>query len=106
MVTRRGWLAGVAAATVLRAKPLGMPIGCQTYPVRTEIGKDLAGTLADLRAGGMETIEMCSPHSYREFQPLSKMSGKELKQAIESAGLRCHSCHYGFRELKENLEER
>jgi sugar phosphate isomerase/epimerase len=74
--------------------------------VRGQIGKDLAGTLADLRAGGMETIEMCSPHSYSEFAPLAKMSGAELKSAIETAGLRCESCHYGWRELRENLEER
>lgn len=105
-MTRREWLGGLAAAAVLRAKPLGMPIGCQTYPVRDEIGKDLAGTLADLKSGGIESIELCSPHSYREFAPLAKMSGAELKKAIESAGLRCESCHYGWRELKENLDER
>ncbi len=105
-MTRREWFGGLAAAAVLRARPLGMPIGCQTYPVRNEIGKDLAGTLADLKAGGMETIELCSPHSYREFAPLAKMSGAELKKAIEATGLRCESCHYGWHELKENLDER
>jgi sugar phosphate isomerase/epimerase len=83
-----------------------MPIGCQTYPVRNEIGKDLAGTLADLKTGGMEAIELCSPHSYREFAPLAKMSGAELKKAIGSAGLRCESCHYNWKELRENLDER
>ena len=105
-MTRREWLGGAAVAAVLRAKPLGMPIGCQTYPVRNEIGKDLAGTLANLREYGMETIELCSPHSYAEFAPLAKMSGSALKKAIESAGLRCESCHYSWRELQENLDER
>ena len=30
----------------------------------------------------------------------------QIRNKIESAGLRCESCHYGFRELKENLDER
>src|SRR5689334_8887238 len=101
-ITRREWLGGAVAAGLLRAKPLGMPIGCQTYPVRNEIGKDLPGTLGQLRSAGFETIELCSPHSYREFAPLAKMSGGELKHAIEAAGLKCESCHYSPRELKEN----
>ena len=29
-----------------------------------------------------------------------------MRKTIEAAGLRCESCHYNFRELKENLAER
>jgi len=105
-ITRREWLGGVAAAGLLRAKPLGLPIGCQTYPVRADIAKDLPGTLEQLRSAGFETIELCSPHSYGEFKPLAKMSGGELKKTIEAAGLKCESCHYNSRELKENLDDR
>jgi sugar phosphate isomerase/epimerase len=54
----------------------------------------------------METIEMCSPHSYKEFSPLAKMSGAALKAAIRGAGLRCESCHYNWRELQDALDER
>jgi sugar phosphate isomerase/epimerase len=54
----------------------------------------------------METIERCSPHSYREFAPLARMTTAELKKTIKDAGLRCESCHYNWRELKENLDER
>ncbi|MDE3164788.1 MAG: TIM barrel protein, partial [Acidobacteriota bacterium] len=105
-MTRRDCLASLAAAAVLRAKPLGMPIGCQTWPVRGDIEKDFTGTLKDLRAAGIETIELCSPHSYREFAALAKQSGADVKRSIESTGLRCESCHYGWRELRENLDER
>lgn len=105
-MTRREWLGAAAAAAVLHARPLGMPIGCQTWPVRAEIEKDFAGTLKDLRASGMETIELCSPHSYREFAALAKMGGAQVKRTIEAEGLRCESCHYGWRELRENLDER
>ena len=32
---------------VLHADPLGLPIGCQTWPVRAMIAKDFPGTLKD-----------------------------------------------------------
>ena len=105
-MTLREWIGGAAAAGLLQANPLGLPIGCQTYPVRNEIAQDFPGTLKTLRAAGMETIELCSPHSYREFSALAKMGTAEITRAIRAAGLKCESCHYGFRELKENLDER
>ena len=105
-ITRREWLGGVAAAGLVHANVLGLPVGVQTYPVRNEIGKDLPGTLAELKSAGFETIELCSPFSYREFAPLAKPGAAELKRTIEAAGLKCESCHYGFRELKESLDER
>ena len=42
--------AGILSATALQldANPLGMPIGCQTYPVRALIGQDFAGAIKQL----------------------------------------------------------
>ena len=37
-----------ASALELRANPLGMPIGCQTWPVREMIAKDFPGTIKQL----------------------------------------------------------
>jgi sugar phosphate isomerase/epimerase len=108
-MTRRAWLGGaaVAVAGTLRARALGLPIGCQVYPVRQELNQDFAGTLAALRAAGFETIEMCSPPDYgRDFANLAKLSAAEMRRGIEGAGLKCESCHYGFRDLKESLPER
>lgn len=104
-ITRREWLGAAAAAGLLHAKPLGLPIGCQTYPVRADITKDVPGTLAQLRSAGFEAIELCSPASYREFAPLAKDGPAALKKTIEAAGLKCESSHYGFRELKEKLDD-
>src|SRR5262249_41665194 len=54
-----------------------------------------------------ETIEMCSPAGYgRDFTNIAKLSPADVNKAIEGAGLKCESCHYGFRELKESLDER
>jgi len=106
-MTRREWIAGAAAAGVLHAKAMGMPIGCQTYPVRQALNADIPGTLKELRAAGFETIEMCSPPAYgRDYAAFAKMSGTEMKQTFAAAGVKCESCHYGFKELKENLDER
>jgi sugar phosphate isomerase/epimerase len=96
------------AAKQLRAEPLGLPIGCQLYPVGKQIAQDFEGTLRQLAAIGYRTIELCSPPSYERsgFAPLVKMTAAQVRKAFEAAGLRCESSHYQFRELKENLDDR
>jgi sugar phosphate isomerase/epimerase len=99
--------AGAVTAGPLMANPLGMPIGTQTYPIRDALGKDFPGTLKQVAAMGYKNIEMCSPPAYKEgFGALAGMSAAEMKKTIQAAGLRCESCHYQFREMKENLDER
>ena len=114
-VSRRGFLqlgaigaVGAAGAGYLRSNPLGLPIGCQTWPVRQTIGKDLDGTLKELSGWGFERIEMCSPAGYAQmgFGPLAPMPPAELRDKIHAAGLGCESCHFGFGELREHLDER
>ena len=96
------------AAGLLRADPLGLPIGCQTFPVREDIGKDFDGTLHKLSGMGYQKIEMCSPPAYAGmgFAPLVKLTGAELRKRIQDAGLGCESCHFGYREMQDHLEER
>jgi sugar phosphate isomerase/epimerase len=116
MITRRELMTrtaiGLAAAVPLtsdvNAAPLGLPIGCQTYPVRNSIAKDFEGTLKELAAAGFRTIELCSPHGYEKqgYGVLLSMKPSEIKQKIRGAGLTCESCHYNLRELKESLPER
>src|SRR3569833_3237473 len=45
---------------MVHAIPLGLPIGCQTKPVRSMIEKDFPGILKQLAAAGFQSIEMCS----------------------------------------------
>jgi hypothetical protein len=111
-VSRRCFVGALAslgpAALRMKADPLGMPIGCQVYPVRDSLGKDFAGTLGQLHAIGYRAIEMCSPKGYERagFGPLASLKAAEVRRTIETAGLRCESSHFNFRELKENLDER
>jgi sugar phosphate isomerase/epimerase len=97
-----------AGALPLRANPLGMPIGCQLYPVGKMIAQDFEGTLRQIAAIGYKTVELCSPPSYVSsgFGGLAKMKASEVRQAFRAAGLGCESCHYQFRELKESLDDR
>jgi len=96
------------AAGNLCANPLGMPIGCQLYPVGKLIAQDFEGTLKQLSAIGYQIVELCSPPTYEKsgFAPLVKMTAAEVRKAFKDAGLGCESCHYGFKELKENLDDR
>jgi sugar phosphate isomerase/epimerase len=96
------------AAGDLQGDPLGLPIGCQTWPVRETIGKDFDGTLRQLAADGYRNIEMCSPPGYEKygFGPLASMKASEMRERIRAAGLGCVSCHYGFPELKDYLDQR
>lgn len=100
--------AGIAVAGALKADPLRIPVGFQSYSVREMIGQDFAGTLRQMAAIGYRAIEMCSPQGYEKsgFGSLVKLKASEVRQTIKAAGLRCESSHYQFRELKEHLEER
>src|SRR5580700_5979041 len=103
-----GAAGAIGGAGRLGANPLGFPIGCQTWPVRETIGKDLDGTLKELAGWGFERIEMCSPAGYVKygFGPLAQMKPAELREKIHAAGLGCESCHFGFTELRDHADER
>ena len=92
----------------LQADPLGMPIGCQTWPVRNMIAKDFPGTLKQLSAAGFRTIELCSPVGYADsgFAGLSKFKGSELRSILHEEGLTCVSSHFSMDELRKNQEDR
>src|SRR5258708_6668407 len=95
-------------ALELRANPLGLPMGCQTWPVREMIAKDFPGTIKQLADAGFQTIELCSPVGYADsgFAGLAKYSGAELRKILGDAGVTCVSSHFGIKELRENQEGR
>ena len=93
---------------ILTANPLGMPVACQTWPVRDMIAKDFPGTLKMLHAAGFRAIELCSPVGYSDsgFAGLGKYSGGDLRKIINDAGLTCISSHFDIEELRKNQEDR
>ena len=117
VISRREFIKATAAYTVaagvlstgvleLDANPLGLPIGCQTWPVRDMIAKDFPGTIKQLSAAGFQTIELCSPVGYSDsgFAGLAKYKGAELRKVLNDAGVSCISSHFGIEELRENQQ--
>src|SRR5579864_3714010 len=118
-MTRRDFLGNVAkgaavagllsaGALGLNANPLGLPIGCQTWPVREMIAKDFPGTIKVLAAAGFQTIELCSPVGYADsgFAGLAKYTPAELRTILKDAGVTCVSSHFGIDELRKDQEGR
>ncbi len=107
----RGTATAAAAASMLSASafelcanPLGLPIGCQTWPVREGIAKDFPGTIKGLAAAGFQNIELCSPVGYDDsgFGGLAKYKGSELKKMLNDWGVSCISSHFGMEELRKD----
>ena len=114
-LSRRDFLGHSAAAALLsscalelRANPLGLPIGCQTWPVQKLIAQDFPGTLKQLSDAGFQTIELCSPVGYAQFGfgGLAKYKGTELRRILGDHGIKCESSHFGMKELRDNLAGR
>jgi sugar phosphate isomerase/epimerase len=103
MISRRDFLGRSAAMAALSvcgkaafANPLGLPLGIQLYSVRQQMAEDLDGALAAIAAAGFTEVEAAA---------LPKKSAKEIRAALDKAGLRCVSAHHGFAELTSHLEE-
>ena len=97
-------VAGFLAAAVveLGANPLGLPIGSQTYPHRAMLKQDFPGLLKQLADLGVQRIELCSPLGYAEFAGLA--NGAEVKKTLADHGLKCESCHFSMKELRQTQE--
>jgi sugar phosphate isomerase/epimerase len=72
---------------------LNGPIGVQLWSFRDYLPKDLAGTLAKIRALGFREVEGAG---------LWKHTAAELRAALDAAGLRCQSAHMGFERLRDD----
>ena len=114
-ITRRGFLKNAATAAAaagfvsaggfeLSANPLGLPLGCQTWPVREGIAKDFPGTIKQLAAAGFHHIELCSPVGYDDsgFGGLAKYKGAELRKMLGDWGVSCISSHFSMEELRKD----
>ncbi len=109
-ITRRTFLqTGTAAAALAttrlsHADPLGLPIGFQSYVVRKSIATDFAGTMKGLAAAGYQTVELCSPYGYTDFNSLQQYKPAELRRVLNGFGLQCVSAHWAPKELFEKAD--
>ena len=106
MWSRRDFLSTVAAGVALGRgvaawpagqdeirTPLNGPVGLQMWSLREYLPKDLAGTLAKIRAMGFRDVEAAG---------LWKHSVGELRAALDANGLRCQSAHMPFERLRDD----
>src|SRR5450631_4227379 len=111
--SRRQFLKAAAALCAITpiemtADPLGMPIGCQTYPVRKLIAADFPGTIKQLSSAGFQTIELCSPQGYAKagFSSVAEFKAAELPHVLGDLNIQCHSSHFTMKELRDDLPGR
>lgn len=78
------------------ANPLGLPLGIQLYSVRQQMAVDLDEALAGIHDAGFTEVEAAA---------LPKKSAKEVRAALDRAGLRCVSAHHPFGDLNPHFDE-
>jgi sugar phosphate isomerase/epimerase len=95
-------VAGLLAAHAadLEASPLGLPIGCQVYPLRSML-KNFAAFAKQIAEIGVTRLELCSPIGYGgDFASLA--SGSEIKKIMADHGIRSESSHFSMGELRKS----
>lgn len=102
-ISRRQFIESTAAFAALSltnrsafATPLGLPLGIQLYSVREQMSQDLDEALTAISAAGYTEVEAAS---------LPKKSAKEIRAALDKAGLKCVSAHHSFSDLSTRLDE-
>jgi hypothetical protein len=94
-------VAGFCAANEaeLAANPLGLPIGCQVYPMRSLL-KDFPKFVKMMAGIGVTRLELCSPIGYgADFASLA--NGKEVRKIMADSGIKAESSHFTLGELRK-----
>jgi sugar phosphate isomerase/epimerase len=72
-----------------------IPVGLELYSVRDELVKDLPGTVRGVAKMGYQCVEFYAPY-YR----WSLDYAKQVRNELDSLGVRCYSTHNGLEALK------
>jgi sugar phosphate isomerase/epimerase len=92
-ITRRTFLAMAGAlpfASRLTALFKDVPVGLELYSVRTELAKDLMGTVSAVAKMGYQVVEFYSP--YLEW---TAQTAKDVRTRLDDGGVKCLSTHNG-----------
>lgn len=65
-----------------------VPVGLELYSVRTELMKDLTGTVRAVAKMGYEIVEFYAP--YFDWTPAT---AKDVRKLLDDLGIRCNSTH-------------
>jgi sugar phosphate isomerase/epimerase len=82
-----GALLAPGSAQLLRASPLGGPVGIQLYAVKDALQADPVGTLQTIRRIGFGEVETAG---------FAGLSPQQFRKLLDDAGLKCPSAHLQF----------
>ncbi len=103
MTTRRSFLGAVAGGLGVAAAGRGLgsaagaekpPLGLQLWSLRDFLAEDLPGTLARIKAWGIDEVESAGFYG---------RTAAEFAAELKKAGLKCHSMHIGWDLLENDL---
>ncbi len=104
MTSRRSFLGAATSAVAVAAAwhgaaraagPGKPPLGLQLWSLREQLAADLAGTLAQVKAWGIEEVEAAG---------YAGRTRAEFAAALAGAGLRCRTMHVGWDLLESSLD--
>jgi sugar phosphate isomerase/epimerase len=82
----------------LKANPLGLPIGSQTFPHAARIkAGEFAALLKDMKSIGIDQIELCDPWNYTSQGFDKLIDGKTTRKMLDDNGIKAISCHVGMK---------
>lgn len=76
------------AAKALAAQARTIPVGLELYSVRTELMKDLPGTVTAVAKMGYQVVEFYSP--YFDWTPAA---ARDVRKLLDDLGIKCLSTH-------------
>ena len=93
----------LATSAPLSANPLGLPIGCQVWPLRSML-KDFPAFVKRIAGIGVTRLELCSPLGYgAEFASLA--NAKQVRRVLADHGLKAESSHFTLGELRKSQQQ-
>ena len=110
-LSRRDFIAAAAAGAAALTQPLEakkrIPVALELYSLRTEAGKDLPGTLAEIKKMGYDGIELvCEKGGLVSNETLWDRPFKEVAKIVKDSGLKVYSVHHGFNLFQGNQLEK
>jgi len=109
--SRREFVVGGAAVVAGLATPLmaqkRIPVALELFSLRAEAGKDLPGTLAEIKKMGYDGIELvCEKGGLVSNEVLWGRPFKDVAAMVKDHGLKVYSMHHGFGLFADDQIER
>jgi sugar phosphate isomerase/epimerase len=104
-------VAGFAAPLLVKKVPLiakgRIPVALELFSLRAEAGKDLPGTLAEIKKMGYDGIELvCEKGGLVSNEVLWGRPFKDVAAMLKDHGLEVYSMHHGFHLFQDDKLER